>query len=287
MFVFPWLKLAEFHLGHPVALNEVKRLPPVRHRNWVKAAAVIGGVEFLLTLPGCWVPFVHWLWRLPTILVSATVISREVEDRTWTPVLSTPLTLRDIVMAKYAAIFHYMEPVTTTITYIRAVPLVVIGATWLASTLTVLPRAGLGYWAETTLAVLAAGIYFMLAPFLDVAVDGAIGLLASAISPHRSTAVAMAVLARATGWLLPLALAAPLQYGQYGAFGGLFSGLQPDLATLRALAIVATFGPAYAFPWGIPAWTSIVMVVVGVVLRLALVRLLLELTIIRAARIEV
>jgi len=241
----------------------------------------------VFTLPGCWIPFVHWLWRFPTILASSTVICREIEDRTWNQVRVTPLTVRQIVMAKYVAVFRYMENHIAVVTYVRAIPAVIFGAIWLVSTLTILPQEGLEYWISRTVAIAFAGMYFLVSPLLDVAVDGAIGLLASTLSQRRSTALIMAILARITTWLLPLALAAPLQYGQLGAFGGLFGGTQPDLPALRALAIVSTYGPAYGFLWGIEVWLSVAIVIVIFVLRLGLIRVLLELAIARADRIEV
>jgi len=270
-------------LEHPLTYNELKRLPVFRYQNAAKAFSLFGGLEFAFTLPGCWIPFIHWLWRIPTILASATMISREVEQRTWAPLRTTPFSVREIVYAKYAAIFYYMEPYVMLVIYIRAVPVIIFGASWMVSALTILPQRGLEYWFTITAALLMAGVYVLLSPVLDVAVDGAVGILASTMAPRRSTTLVIAMLARLTGWLLPLALAAPLQYG---AFTDLWSGTPPDMITLRAVAVVSTFGPGYAFLWGVPAWLSVGLVIGFILGRLGLVRLLLEFTVIRAARIE-
>ncbi len=279
--------LGKINLDHEITLHELKRLPVYPFDRWMKVFTVFGGLEFVFTLPGCWIPFVHWLWRIPSVMASSTMVSREIEDRTWHVLRVTPLTAREIMLAKYAAIFRYMDPHLMVVTYIRAVPAIIFAATWLVSTITVLPQQGFAYWFSRTVALAFAGVYFLISPVLDVAMDGAIGLLASTLSQRRSTALIMALLARMSGWLLPLALAAPLQFGQYGAFGGLFGGARPDFSTLRAISIVSTYGPTYAFLWGIPVWISVVVVVGIFLLRLGLVRLMLELAIVRADRIEV
>lgn len=272
--------LGEVDLNGAVSLHEMKRLPANRLGRLTWFFDVLGGVEFLFTLPGFWVPFVHWLWRIPTILVSAPVISREFEDETWNTLRATTLTVRQIVFSKFAAVLRYMEPHYMLVVYIRAVPVIIFGVSWGASTVTVLPQRGFDYWFPTTLALLFSGAYLLLSPLLDAAFDAALGVLTSAFSERRSTALPLAVLARVTGFLLPMALVIPLQYGVFSNLAGL------DFVQLRALAVVGTFGPAYAFLWGIAPWLSVAIVIGYSGLRLALIRLMLEAAINRAERWE-
>lgn len=273
-------------LNHPLTLHELKRLPSFGSgfRNWIRAFAVVGGLEFIFTLPGCWVPFVHWLWRFPAILAASTAISREVEDRTWNPLLVTVVPVRDIVLTKFAAVMRYMDSTITLLTYVRAVPIIIFGVTWVASTLTVLPRQGFTYWFTYSLAFLVSAIYLLAAPVLDVGVDAALGLLASTFSQRRSTAMVLGMLARIALWLMPLALAAPLQYGLIGNAVGVPSA---DVVVIRAVAIVSTFGPGYAFLWGISVWVSILVLLVTFAFRVALIRFLLYLITVRVSRMEV
>jgi hypothetical protein len=268
-------------LEDSITLHEVKRLPPNRLGSLAHFFDVLGGIEFMFTLPGFWVPFVHWLWRIPTILAAAGVISREFEDGTWNTVRSTTLSVRDIVVYKYAAVLRYMEPHFLLVLYIRAMPVVVFGVSWAVSTLTVLPRQGIDYWFSTSLAFLFSGLYLLASPVLDVAFDAALGMLVSSFSSRRSTALIFAVLARTGGFVLPLALVIPLQ-------SGLFNNLaQLDVIQLRAVAVVATFGPSYAFLWGINTWLSVVIVVLYAGIKLGLIRLMLAGAIRRAERVEV
>lgn len=286
-----------FDSDHTVTINELKHLPGFRFDNWLKAFDVIGGVEYLFfAVPGCWIPFVQWLWRLPAVLASGTMISREIEDRTWNPLRTTALSVREIVYAKYAAVFRYMEPHITLVTYIRAVPVLIMEVAWFASTFVILPQQGFFPWLGLVLAFLTAGSYVLLSPFLDVAVDGAIGILASSFAQRRSSGVIISVLARATGWLLPVAFAVLIQYGLpttglVVSMSGTATAGMPELnrmmVTLRAITVVALIGPGYAYLWGLAPWVGTGLVVAGLLFRVGLIRLLLELTILRAGRIEV
>lgn len=278
--------IGEIDFQDEVTLQELKRLPNFRINNWMRLFTFLGGIEFLFTLPGCWIPFIHWLWRLPSVMAGSTMVTREIENRTWNTLRVTPLTVRQIIIAKYASIFRYMESNITIIIYIRAVPIIIFGATWMVSTLTVLPQQGLEYWLSRSIALVFAGAYYLLSPVLDVAVDGALGVVASTLSQRRSTAMIIALLMRLCGWLLPLAIALPLQLGEIGAFGGLMNPIPSSGHTLRALSVVSTFGPSYAFLWGLDVLPSVILVVGVFLLRLGLVRLLLKIAVFRAERLE-
>lgn len=273
--------LGDVRLDHAVTLHEVKRLPPNR-LGWLAIAFdLLGGIEFIFTLPGFWVPFVHWLWRIPTILVSAGSVSHELEDQTWNTLRATTLTVHEIIMAKFAAIIRYMEPHFMLVIYVRSMPVIIFSVSWVVSTLTVLPARGFEYWLSTSLALLAAGGYLLVSPVLDVAFDGALGLLVSTFNARRSTALIVAVLIRLIGFLIPMTLIVPLSYGLFDSLGRM------DVIRLRAIAVVSTFGPSYAFLWGIERWLSIAIVVVYTLVRLGAIRLMLKLAVIRAERIEV
>ncbi len=273
--------LGDVRLDHAVTLHEVKRLPPNR-LGWLAIAFdLLGGIEFIFTLPGFWVPFVHWLWRIPTILVSAGSVSHELEDQTWNTLRATTLTVHEIIMAKFAAIIRYMEPHFMLVIYVRSMPVIIFSVSWVVSTLTVLPARGFEYWLSTSLAFLAAGGYLLVSPVLDVAFDGALGLLVSTFNARRSTALIVAVLIRLIGFLIPMTLIVPLSYGLFDSLGRM------DVIRLRAIAVVSTFGPSYAFLWGIERWLSIAIVVVYTLVRLGAIRLMLKLAVIRAERIEV
>lgn len=274
-----------YSLDHPITANEVKRLPEFRFKREMRLATFLGGIEYVFTLPFLFLPFIHLIWRIPTVLASATMISREVENQTWHPLRSLPISIREIVWAKYAAIFPYMEPQLNLLFYLRGGPAIIILGVWAASTITSLPQRGLEQWLADTLAIVLSVIYVVISPTLDVAVDGALGLLASALSPRRSTALILATLVRTTLWLLPLLPLVMLQYGVLPTFG--LVGLQPENIDLRAWAVVANFGPGYAYLWNLGPWISIVLVLGTVALRLGFIRLALELAAYRAERLEV
>lgn len=273
--------LGSLDLDDSITLHEVKRLPPNRLGGFAYFFDVLGGLEFIFTLPGFWVPFVHWLWRIPTILASATVISHEFEDKTWNTLRATTLSVRQIIMYKYAAVLRYMEPHYMLVLYVRAIPVVIFGVSWLVSTLTVLPQRGFDYWISRSMAFLFSGGYLLLSPMLDAAFDGALGLLTSSLANRRSTALILAVLARVAGFLLPMALVIPLEYGVFSNLAGL------DFIQLRAIAVVSTFGPSYAFLWGMDAWLSVLVVIVYTGVRLGLIRAMIEAAIVRAERTEI
>ncbi|GAB4571112.1 MAG: hypothetical protein Kow0077_06970 [Anaerolineae bacterium] len=256
-------------LDESITLHEVKRLPPNRLAGLTYFFDIVGGVEFIFTLPGFWVPFVHWLWRIPTVLVGAGIISHEFEDRTWNTLRATPLTLHQIIMHKFLAVMRYMEPHFMLVVYIRAAPVVIFGISWLVSTITVLPQQGFGYWISTSIAFLFSGAYLLISPVLDTAFDAALSILMSSFANRRATALVMAMFARIAGFLLPMALVIPLEYGVFSNLTGL------DFIQLRAIAVISTFGPAYAFLWGLGAWVSVLIVMVYTAIRLALIRLML------------
>lgn len=266
---------------HPVTVNEIKRLPVFRFQREMRFFNFLGGLEIIFgTLL---VPFIHWIWRIPTVLASSTMISREVESQTWNSLQATPYTLREIIWAKYTAIFHYMDSTLTLMLYLRGGPVVVFLGIWGAATITTLPRTGFADWFVDTIAIVSACFYLMISPTLDVAVDGAMGMLASALSPRRSTALIMATLARMTAWLLPMVVAMLTQYGFAGAFGV----EQLNVVELRSVAAVAIFGPGYAFIWNVDPLLSTGLVVGTILLRLAFVRVMLEVAVFRAARLIV
>jgi len=278
------LRALGIDLDDPVVIYEVKRMPVLSWWSLSRFFDLLGGFEFVFALPGFSIPFVHWLWRVPTILASANVVSREVEDRTWNPLRVTTLSLRRILWAKYGAIFRYMELHYTLVIAVRAVPVTILGISWVASTLTVLPGQGFEYWFSTTVVFLVMGGYFLMSPVIDVAFDGALGMLASSFSDRRSTALVMAMLARLSLWLLPLALTAPLQFGLLNNVLGV---AQVDVITLKAVAVVATFGPTYAFLWGVPQWPSVALILITLVARLGAARLMLSIAMVRIRRIEI
>jgi hypothetical protein len=272
------------NLDDPLVIYEVKRMPVLSWWTLSRFFDLLGGFEFIFALPGFSIPFVHWLWRVPTLLASATVVSREVEDRSWNPLRVTTLSLQRIMLVKYGAIFRYMELHYVLVMAVRAVPVIILGISWIASTLTVLPMQGFEYWFSTTVIFLAMGVYFLASPMVDVAFDGALGMLASSFSERRSTALVMTMLARLSLWLLPLALTAPLQFGLLNNALGV---AQVDIITLKAVAVVATFGPTYAFLWGVPQWPSVALIVITLVARLGAARLMLSIATVRASRIEI
>ncbi len=277
---FLYRLLGGIDLENPITLHELKRLPTYRMGRWSLPFDILGGIEFIFTLPGFWVPFVHWLWRIPALLNSAVLISHELEDQTWNTFRATTLSVREIVLAKYAAVIRLMEPHFTLVTSIRALPVLVFGLSWAASTLTVLPKEGFGYWFSTSCAFLASGISLLLSPALDIAFDTALGLLASVFSSHRAASLILAFVLRGALFLLPVALLVPLQTGA-------LAGLSPaTMIQFRAVSIVATFGPAYAFLWGLDPWPSVLLVIIWMGLKIGITRLMIEFVIRRAGRME-
>ena len=126
-------QLLGINLDDSLVIYEVKRMPVLSWWTLSRFFDLLGGFEFVFALPGFSIPFVHWLWRVPTLLASAPLISREVEDRTWNPLRVTTLSLQRIMRIKFGAIFRYMELHYTLVIAVRAIPVIILGISWVAS----------------------------------------------------------------------------------------------------------------------------------------------------------
>lgn len=151
----------------------------------------------------------------------APAISGEVELRSWGLLRSTTLPLREIMLAKLAAVFTQMRGALIGLLALRAASTVtgwlLIGYL-LRESFYYDPTGGeeffsSGQWIMPGLALLLFTIWYLTQPAVQFALNGAIALLASASARSRARAIAGALAARLAGWVLSVLLNGGLIYG--------------------------------------------------------------------------
>jgi hypothetical protein len=171
---------------------------------------------------------------------AAPLISGEVELQSWGLLRATALSLREIILAKFAAVLYQLRETLLGLAAVRAASLItgLIGLgliiheafyyeeeSWRRLT-----RSGL--WVLPAAALLLVILWYALQPVLNYLMNAALGLLASAMSRSRSRALAFALGARLFLWISGAMLNFAALYG----LGFILIGnwLQPTYAPIEA-----------------------------------------------------
>ncbi len=257
----------------------------------VPGAALIG-----LLIAG---EMIRWLTGLLATVLAATTISAEIEAETYGLLRLTPLTTREIVLAKLGATFRQFRVPLIATTLARAV--FVIGIALWASVLLLVESTGTGPSPGVPgtsvplpvgeiaglilpgLAVLAAAliwfIYYLAGPALGVLMYTALGMLASAWSRSRSGGVVLAFGLRVALWMASYV-------------GGQLLSISFSLLITPFLALSTTPGwleRLFSAPPGrtmlMLSMQAVALVVFLTVLRIGIVLLVVAVTIHRAGRL--
>ncbi len=226
------------------------------------------------------IPFIPWLWRIPTVLFSAVPVAREVERRRWLILRSTLYSTREILGAFHAAttyrvlmIWSYITGIRMMVGVLLIVPLGVALVGEIFSFLYTLtgaemPTSGPRFMLVSWLAYLISFLYFLSEPYLDVAIDGALGLLASTMSRRPLSAMLGGLALRVVGWVF-----------QMGVVFLMFPW------HMENRSVFAIMGPGYALWFGVVPEAAIASVLLWAGVRVGFLHLVLRLAVWRVERV--
>jgi hypothetical protein len=229
------------------------------------------------------VAFAPWLWRMPAVLAAAVPVAREVENRRWYLLRSTPFSAGEIVAALHAASTYRVRKLWVYVTIMRLLMIVLLVAATLPFIgAAVLEMAGQeareGLLAIDWRVFVLCALYITLEPFLDVAIDGALGVLASTLSDSQTKALFNGFVLRLLLWMLSLlSLLVILPITDHM--------LPPDQAQL--VPLLALIGPAYGLLLGFSPAVLVVSVLGVTALRLLALNILMRAAAWRAATMAV
>ncbi|MBN1287497.1 MAG: hypothetical protein JXB47_19005 [Anaerolineae bacterium] len=232
-------------------------------------------------------PFMPWLWRVPTVISAAVPLAREVEKRRWLILRGTPYSTLEILQALHAAATYRMVRLWAYVTVVRFVVLIVplvIAIIALILVVLELGVAALGgqvfqgrfTFAQWVAYMLCIG-YMLLEPFIDVVVDGWLGVLASTFSQAQLRAMLNGFVLRVMLWgfqVLSLLLVLPLTA----------KVLTPN--QVDNLPSLVLLGPAYGLLLDFSPETTIVMILALAALRILGAQMFMRAALWRAERIE-
>ncbi len=179
------------------------------------------------------------------VLVIAQIsasISGEIELQSWRLLRTTTLNLKEIVFAKLAAALLNLRlllvgllvlRIVTTVSAMLMVAYVLLRQILYSMSTTSLQSFFSEYqWGPILVPVAVCAFAFMTQPPIQFALNGVIGMLASAYSRTRAQAVAMGLIGRLALWVLSALFNIAASYG----LGFLILGnwMQPESATIEA-----------------------------------------------------
>ncbi|MBN1287495.1 MAG: hypothetical protein JXB47_18995 [Anaerolineae bacterium] len=257
-------------MGMLVATQFVLRL--------VGAAAI---AIMLILLSGVLLPFVPWLWRVPVVLSAALPLSHEIQMRRWSILRSTLCSTRDLVDALHAAGTYRAGFVWSYVIIMRGVLASIVVLPSLVASLF------MGEPLHDTLLLMAANllslVYVVAEPVLDVAVDGAVGVIGATFARSQLRAMLGGFGLRVGLWtvqMLSLLALLPLVYWAAGS-----ASMEARDAAVNTTVILVFLGPGYSLLVGIPPAITIAMILGWGVARLLALHVLMRLAAWRAARI--
>ncbi len=230
-------------------------------------------------------PLFGWAWRLQMALAASSTIAREVESGTWDDLRALPWSIGEIVRSKYAAVLARERRLFTQYMTLRFfLLLAMLGFAWLAFwfdwMLAPEARANLAWMLLAT--VLSVG-YTLFEPALDLATDGAFGLLASAFARNQGQAAGLGLALSAIGLAAQLALTALLIGGATQVAPGAGSPLQLWDSALLSLWGMAVWGPGGALLYNVSPIACAAVIALAALARTAALCGLLALAVWRAA----
>jgi hypothetical protein len=218
------------------------------------------------------IPFIPWIWRIPTLISTGPLVAREVEKRTWSTLRSTPYSAKQIIEAMHAAGTYRTAFMWAYVTGMRAAVVSILGM--IIAILAWTPGSeGMHMAPVEWIAYLVCAFYFLAEPLIDTAIDGAVGILGSTLARTQLMGTMNAVLLRLILWsmqLMSLAVVLPIT-----------NAVLERNAAANAPKLVI-FGPAYALTMGYAPEAAIVMVITLIIARVVALRLLMALTTWRA-----
>jgi len=228
-----------------------------------------------------------------TIAQVAPTISMEIELQSWRLLRTTLVSLRDVLYAKLAAAGHLLRDQLSALLIVRVISLItgLLLVLWMFvnEALYYASRQDLlAFWYEgraipIVLAVLAGSLFWIAQPLLQMALNGSLALLSSAMSRTRGQALAMALAGRLVLWITSIMLNGAAIFG----LGYLILGnwLDPRYAPITAFRSLPEPTPAQA-TWVVGGLIATYALMV-LAAQAGLTMLLLGLTERRARRLEV
>ena len=149
---------------------------------------------FLLSTIWWLLPLLGSVVRIITTLSAAGAIAGEVEQRTWIDLRVIPITTGVLIRSKYAAVLMRARKLLWMLVGTRLLP--VVGA--LVYSVFFYIMTFRGYYSTdipiTTYLVVAFLVcYLVVASLVDFGIDGAVGLMASALARSRGMALALGI----------------------------------------------------------------------------------------------
>jgi hypothetical protein len=222
-------------------------------------------------------PTLPWLWRVPTVLVSAATVGRELETQRWQALRATPYSTYEIVLALLAAGTHrvYLLWLFTTIARMVLGLMLTLSLHW-ETQIGNLAGHSLGTfdWAVWGLSL----CYLIIEPLFDVAVDGAIGIVSATFGRSQFRAMTHSIALRLGLWLVQL-----LSLFMIVPLAGYL--LSPSQA--QATPTLVLMGPAYSMVFGFSAQATLIMIIGFLALRLLTLYTLVRVAVWRGERIVV
>jgi hypothetical protein len=222
-------------------------------------------------------PTLPWMWRVPVVLTSAATVGRELETRRWQALRATPYSTYDIVLALLAAGTHrvYLLWLFTTIARVILGLMLTLSLHWEMQIGNLVGHTwGMLDWVAWGLSL----SYLILEPLLDVAIDGAVGIVSATFSNTQFRAMTYGMALRLGLWLtqlLSLFMIVPL--AEY-----LLSSAQA-----QAMPTVVLMGPVYNMLFGFSAQTTLVMLAGFLALRLLTLYILVRVAVWRGEQVVV
>jgi hypothetical protein len=222
-------------------------------------------------------PTLPWLWRVPTVLISAATMGRELETQRWQTLRVTPYSTRDMVLALLSAGTHrvYLLWMFTTIARMVLALLLTLSLHWETQIGNLVGRSfGAFDWVVWGLSL----CYLIVEPLIDVAADGAVGIIGATFGRTQFRAIVQAVILRLALWLvqlLSLLIIIPV-------VGYVFSQAQAQVMPTLVL-----MGPTYAMLFRFSAQTTLVLIVGFLVLRLLTLHVLVKIAVWRSEQVVV
>jgi hypothetical protein len=145
------------------------------------------------------------------IAQTSPTISGEVELQSWGLLRTTMLPLKEIVLAKYAAALRQLRAPLFALMILRAASTITIllfaASTTLRGTLYYMDASQWSrfwreiLWLPPLIAFVVALIWYFLQPIVQLLLNGAIGMMASAYASTRAQAIAAGLVGRLAAWV--------------------------------------------------------------------------------------
>jgi hypothetical protein len=222
-----------------------------------------------------------------TVAQTAPIISGEIELQSWRLLRTTTLNLREIIFAKYAAALRQLRGPLFGLLILRGAAIITIFTLTVAMLLRTvfyyMDRAAWqdfwrkGEWIPLLIAYLACLVLYATQPVLQLFLNGAIGLAASAHTVTRAQALVTGMVGRLVTWVAVVMINTSLILGLtfmhsqwsnpvYSTFEAYHDILLPDGTTQLWMVSLITAGYAMS---AVLAQAGVILALLGITLRRA------------------